>query len=346
MGEILIEPELKNIMPTNSARAILHIRGHLFLFILPLAILSACGQGQEDKSALSDNVVAIVNKEYIYREDFENGLEQFLSKYKITQANSREGQREPKDIVLDQLIQNKLFDQEIKRLNITITAKELEDELREITGEYTQEELSRKLKEKAVPFETWKDKIRRNLIIRKLLEREVIGKITVDDKEMLDYYQANAAAFSLPKRAGICHIIVSDESEAHGIYKELLAGANFSELAQKYSLGFEATSGGKMGVFSPGQLPEEFDKVIFNLKPGQYSDVIKTPYGYHLFMVVKIMEAKKMGLEEAKIDIRKNLIKKKENDAYARWLNNLKAISKIVINNDYFKKIREKQKNA
>jgi hypothetical protein len=63
-------------------------------------------------------------------------------------------------------------------------------------------------------------------------------------------------------------------------------------------------------------------------------------------MVVKIMEAKKMGLEEAKIDIRKNLIKKKENDAYARWLNNLKAISKIVINNDYFKKIREKQKNA
>lgn len=330
-------------MMNNTGKGKLDFRRLFFLFLLPAAILAACSKNQENKPVLSENVVAIVNQEYIYKEDFESGLEQFLSKYKITKANpTKEGAREPKNIVLEQLVQNKLFDQEIKRLSITVSLKELEDELRQIAGEYTREELTKRLKEKNTTTQKWKDEIRRNLLIKKLIEREVIQKIIVDEKDMRNFYDANKETFSLPKRAEVYHIIVSDESEARDISKELLSGADFNELAQKYSLGFEAAAGGKMGIFSPGQLPEEFDDVISKLGAGQHSDVIKTPYGYHLFKVTKIIEPKKMDFEEARKDIRKNLIKEKEKDAYPRWLYNLKAGSKIIINDEYLKKIQEK----
>lgn len=323
----------KKITMNNTGKGKLDFRRLFFLFLLPAAILAACSKNQENKSVLSENVIAIVNQEYIYKEDFESGLEQFLSKYKISKASpAKEGAREPKNIVLEQLIQNKLFDQEIKRLSITVSIKELEDELRQIAGEYTKEELTKRLKEKNLSLQKWKDEVRRNLLIKKLIDREVIQKINVDEKDMHGYYEANKESFSLPKRAEVYHIIVPDESEARDISKELLSGADFNEMAQKHSLGFEAAAGGKMGIFSPGQLPEEFDNVIFKLGAGQHSDVIKTPYGYHLFKVTKIIEPKKMDFEEARKDIRKNLIKDKEKDAYPRWVHNLKANSKIVIN--------------
>lgn len=323
-----------------------NIPAFLFFFFIPVFIFIACFDYSEDKSALPGNVVAVVNQEKIYKDDFEWELEHFMSRYNISKVDSGKGERIPKDIVLEQLIRNKLFDQEIKRLSITVSVRELDDELRLITGEYTPDEFSKRLREKGIPFDKWKNKIRRNLLIKKLIEQEVLKRIPVNDREMWDYYQANQEVFSLPKRVEAYHIIVSDESEAHGIYEDLLSGVDFSEKAKQHSMGLESDSGGRMGMFSPGQLPEQFDKVIFNLKVGKFSDVIKTPYGYHIFKVIRIHKAKRMDFNDAKEKIKTIIVKEKESTTFAQWINKLKSKSKTIINENYFNQTGKGEKNV
>ena len=78
------------------------------------------------------------------------------------------------------------------------------------------------------------------------------------------------------------HILVEKQSQAIKVQEELKAGANFSELARKYSTCPSGKRGGDLGQFGRGQMVKEFEVVAFSLKPGQVSDPVKTKFGYHL----------------------------------------------------------------
>jgi parvulin-like peptidyl-prolyl isomerase len=78
------------------------------------------------------------------------------------------------------------------------------------------------------------------------------------------------------------HILVEKQSQAIKVQEELKAGANFSELARKYSTCPSGKRGGDLGQFGRGQMVKEFEVVAFALKPGQVSDPVKTKFGYHL----------------------------------------------------------------
>jgi peptidyl-prolyl cis-trans isomerase C len=78
------------------------------------------------------------------------------------------------------------------------------------------------------------------------------------------------------------HILVEKQSQAIKVQEELKAGANFSELARKYSTCPSGKRGGDLGQFGRGQMVKEFEVVAFALKPGQVSEPVKTKFGYHV----------------------------------------------------------------
>jgi peptidyl-prolyl cis-trans isomerase C len=78
------------------------------------------------------------------------------------------------------------------------------------------------------------------------------------------------------------HILVEKQSQAIKVQEELKAGANFSELARKYSTCPSRKRGGDLGQFGRGQMVKEFEVVAFALKPGQVSEPVKTKFGYHI----------------------------------------------------------------
>jgi len=78
------------------------------------------------------------------------------------------------------------------------------------------------------------------------------------------------------------HILVEKQSQAIKVQEELKAGANFSELARKYSTCPSGKRGGDLGQFGRGQMVKEFEVVAFALKPGQVSEPVKTKFGYHI----------------------------------------------------------------
>ena len=66
------------------------------------------------------------------------------------------------------------------------------------------------------------------------------------------------------------------------ILKDINSGKDFAELARQHSDGPSGPKGGDLGRFTRGQMVPEFDQVVFNLKPGAYSGVVETQFGYHI----------------------------------------------------------------
>jgi foldase protein PrsA len=116
------------------------------------------------------------------------------------------------------------------------------------------------------------------------------------------------------------------------IKKELEEKKDFSDIAKRYSDDPSASSGGHLGVVSKGDMREEFEKVIFSLKEGEVSDVIKFPEGYYIFKLNKIVESEIKGFEESKEDIKKMLFEKEMIKQYSYIMENLKKRYTIYTN--------------
>ena len=135
------------------------------------------------------------------------------------------------------------------------------------------------------------------------------------------------------------HIMVAAEDEAKVVYDAIKSRKkSFSELAKIYSLASEASVGGDLGYFEVDQMPEEFN-AISKLKKDQISDVIKTPYGYHVFKVVDIKAPKQLSFSESQDTIYNQFSRDEQSSIFEKWLVELKNNSNIKIDENVLSKI-------
>ena len=81
------------------------------------------------------------------------------------------------------------------------------------------------------------------------------------------------------------HILVETKEEALDIKKQIEGGADFAELAKKYSKCPSGQKGGDLGEFSPGQMVKEFDEVVFTEEIGKVHGPVQTQFGFHLIEI-------------------------------------------------------------
>jgi hypothetical protein len=167
-----------------------------------------------------------------------------------------------------------------------------------------------------------------------ILERLVVEKylagltkdIDVGEEEISAYYAGHKSDFLQPERVQVSQILVDSEGKASTI-RERLRGAtedDFRAVARRDSAGPEAAKGGIMGVFSPGQLPQELESFILPLREGEISRVVGSSYGFHIFRLDKRMEARLTSLADASPSIRARLLDEKGRRAVADHLAELK----------------------
>ena len=307
----------------------------LLCSFISLLVLIACEDKDVKQSNKNNNkVVAFVNYDKIYLSQLRDETKQFSAKYGISFSANKERYQKTAKFILDELILKKIYFQEAERLKITTDEDELENYFRYVVGDYSKDDFSRMFELRDIDLSKWKAQIRENRLLEKLIAKEVKDKIVVKEPEIKVYFKAHSNDYMLPDRVQALQIVVNNELEAEAIYNKLQEGAAFFELAKTKSMSPEGDQGGDLGFFSRGQMPKEFDDAIFNLKVGEFSKVVQTPYGYHIFKVIKKKPAITMSLKDARGKIREKLRKEKEKKEFMNWINYLRKKSVIVIKED------------
>jgi parvulin-like peptidyl-prolyl isomerase len=125
-------------------------------------------------------------------------------------------------------------------------------------------------------------------------------------------------------------ILVESEEKARSIRKTLTP-KKFAEIAREVSLSPERASGGDLGFFGRGEMPKEFEDVVFNLKVGAISRIIKTSYGYHIFLVEARRRGGRLKFSEVKDRIMERLRQEKGEAEFSDWISSLKEDKRIEI---------------
>lgn len=302
-----------------------------FLSMFPLFFLLGCDRWG---IGLPEQIVAQVNEEQISWEEFDRELKESILEpsKEVTGADLKSLKR----AYLDQVIERKILAQEARRLGMKVTQEELIQAISEIKRDYPGEGFGEKLGLKGTTLEEWKNRLEEKLLAEKVIRSAFHLPEKVEEQEALQYYEDHRSSFQIGQKVRARQIVVADGEEAIQILKRLKKGENFEKLAREKSLGPEKAQGGDLGYFSPGERPSEFDHV-FNMEVGTISEVIKSPYGYHIFKLEEKIEPRQISFEEAKAGILHELSKKKAEATYQKWLKDLKGKAKVKINQRWLK---------
>jgi peptidyl-prolyl cis-trans isomerase D len=147
------------------------------------------------------------------------------------------------------------------------------------------------------------------------------ASVQVTEREIERYYNQNIYLYETPEQVAASHILFKtadkDEEEvrrrAEDVLKQIRAGADFAEMARKYSEDTSAEQGGSLGLFSRGDMVPEFEQAAFSLSVGEVSNLIRTPYGYHIIKVTEHRAPVVRPLDSVRDEIRNVLVQEKTN---------------------------------
>jgi parvulin-like peptidyl-prolyl isomerase len=298
------------------------------LLILTLLLFFLCGCDQWGVG-LPEHIIAQVNEEQIPVEEFDREFRELI--LEPGKELKEAGLGALRQAYLDQVIERKILIQEARRLGIKVSQDELSRAISEIKMDYPGEGFGEKLGLKGISLEEWKIRLEEKLLAEKVIRRASHLQEKIDEKEALRYYGDHRSFFQVGPKVRARQIIVADGEEAIQILKRLKKGESFEKVAMEKSLGPEKAQGGDLGYFGPGEKPTEFDHV-FTMEMDTISEVIKSPYGYHIFKLEEKIPPRQIPFEEAKLGILQELEQKKGEENYQRWLKGLKGKAKVKIN--------------
>src|SRR6202171_4609648 len=314
--------------------------------LLPLAaVLFSVVGGCNKQTQHAPDVWAVVNGKEIKRDEVE--------KYYRTRVNpegqepSQEESLSLKLNVLEELINNEILLERAKKLNLEASDGEVEDKFTEMKSPFTEEEFQRQLKERGVSVTDLKSDLRRQLSIQKLLNREVVAKISITDQDVTEFYNGNKAQFNVAEpQYRIAQIVVTprkepqirnrknddatNEAEAQRKIKMLMdrlnSGADFAQLAMDYSEDMNSTTtGGDLGYVPESALNQSdpaLKKMVVGMKPGQVSPVLTVKDGYRILKLVTRESPGQRGITDPQVQqtIRDTLRNRKEQLLRAAYL--------------------------
>jgi peptidyl-prolyl cis-trans isomerase D len=165
---------------------------------------------------------------------------------------------------------------------------------------------------------------------------DVRANINVTDFELKQYYTDHLSDYRMPDRVKVSHILFKTtgktpeqvkqlEKTAADVLAKIKAGANFADMARKYSEDTSASNGGDIGWITHGQTVKEFEDTAFNMAPGQVSGLVHTTYGIHILKVLDKQTAHLQSFNDVKDAIRETLTKRAMAAAQQAYADKLEA---------------------
>lgn len=293
------------------------------LAVLLLLNLSACSLGRDD----SKEVLIKVNERVVTAGEYRDAFKRLVP---VDQDQSTDELVELKKELVNEMVEEELLLEEAQKLGAGVTDRELASEVEQLKKEYGDESFKSAIEERYGSFKGWEERIKRKLLIKRAIEK-LTADIKVTNREAEAWYSEHKEEFSKPEQVRARMIVVASEEEAVKI-RQGLKSENFSSVAKEVSLSPEGSDGGDLGYFSRGDMPGEFEEAVFSLKqPGEISAVVKTPYGFHIFLLEDKRKKGTPAFPEVKDRIMESLRAEKSAQLLGDWMIDRKRSSKIEV---------------
>lgn len=295
-----------------SGRPALFAAGFFVLLLLQPGCFSR-------RSEVSNKPIVKVNEASLLTKDFAEMLAHRLKDFDaVSVKDNRVVSRIREQLIQDFIIEVVTLDWATEK-GIFVRREDLEAEVNSIRSHYPDDlAFRRALSEQSITFEQWKEKLKFSMLQKLVLADLAKGVEPPKEADIADFYKDNKDQFQMPEQVKLRQIVLDSESNAKRIYQEVKKGRPLKDLAAKFSIAPEAENGGEIGWIAKGTL-EIFD-AAFSMKVGQKSDVVKSPYGYHIFEVLGKKRAAVAALADVKSQIQRQLQEDAEQKAYSSWL--------------------------
>lgn len=307
-----------------------------------------------------EEIIARVNNDIITRSEFVRSREQL--KQEVQQQDSGNADKafadKQRDVLRD-LIDQQLLLQKGKDLGITGDTELIKrlDEMRKQMNLDTMEELEKAAQAQGVSYEEFKQNMRNQIITQRVIGQEVGSKLSFSKEEVQKFYDEHRAEMLQPEQVRLSEILIAPktagapgagadppqppaanpeaqlaaaQSKAQELLEQIRKGADFAEVAKKFSDGPSAKDGGDLNYFKRGTLAKELEDKVFAMKAGDVTDVIRTKQGFVILKVTEHQEAGVPPLKDVEPKIQDALYMQKLQPALRAYLTKLREDAYVI----------------
>jgi len=323
----------------------------LLVFICTIGVSGQLAQAQTRDlgvhGELLDRIAAVVNDGLVLRSELDSQV-QAVTKRLQEQKVALPAQNVLYSQVLDRLILQEIEAQRAKRLGLTISDEQLNGALQEIAArnKIAFDQLPTTLQSQGIDYKQYRESMRKELTLSELRQRDVIAHIIVTPHE-LDQFLERQDSAAANDQFNVSHILLSLPAaatpaqlaeitkKADDISARATKGEDFGQLAIANSNSQTALDGGQLGWRKGSQLPQFILDLVTKMKPGEVSEPIRTPSGFH---IVKLNDRRSGEAQVIinQIHVRHILLKPNELDDDATVREKLAKIRQRILNGEDF----------
>ncbi len=307
--------------------------GRNFLFMLLIILWAGACQAEE----VIDRIVAIVNEDIVtlsqmnkavapYRENVMTSQESSQRKAEmVAQLNSQ---------ILGRMVEEQLILQEAKKMGITVESSDVDNAVENFKTEHhlDQEALEKGLAQQGMTLEGYRKNIKNQILQSMVVGRAVRAKVVVTEEEIQAYYDSHPDQFKPVKKYRLKNIIIKDDKDLATVRKQLENKADFSQLAQKYSISSNAASGGELGMFDIASFSQDVRNVLEGVDKGEYTRPVNMGDAFQILYVEDIITGEQdAAKEETEKKIHDILFKEHAEAQYNKWIESLKKNAHIKL---------------
>jgi peptidyl-prolyl cis-trans isomerase SurA len=277
------------------------------LTFLALVATPLAGSAKElsTNGVLLDRVAAVVNEGVVLQSELDIQMHEIEARLR-TQNVALPPESVLRQQVLERLVQEEIQQQHAERAGIRVSDEQVNAAMEDIATRQNLklEQLPQKLAADGIDYPQYRAELKKEIARQILRQRDVVQRIVVTPRELDQYLEHQKKTASAANEYNVAHILIAVAQDAkpaqlaqskklaHDIDERAHNGEDFGALAVSYSQSESALEGGSLGWRKGTELPTFLADVIGRMKPGDVSDVLQTPSGFH---IVKLLDTRAAG---------------------------------------------------
>lgn len=267
---------------------------------------TALGQGATGRARIQlvDRIIAVVNQEVITQYELADRLERTVRELQ-QRGTPLPARDELESQVLDRLITERVQLQRAGEMGLRVEEEQIDRTVQRVaeSNNMTFEQFRDALRKDGIPMQKFRDDLKKEILLARLRERDVENRITISENEVDLYLAEQQDQKEEASEFELAHIVMRvpeqatpeqlarQRARAEEVVRRAREGADFAQLSAAYSDAPEAMAGGDLGWRTRERLPDLYLETVMRMKPGQVSDVVRSPAGFHVLKLTNLRGA-------------------------------------------------------